>query len=242
MKLAVVCCTYARPKLLAEAIESFLRQDYPAHLREMIVLDDAGQYAAQSGNGWAIVSIARRFRTLGEKRNAAAALTSPDADAYVVWDDDDIYLPRALTAHAAALQQAEWSLPGEVFVERRDGTLQRRESRGMFHSGWAYSRAAFQRVGGYPFMQSGQDQGLARRFRRAGISPTDPLAGQLAPQLIYRWQTTSCWHLSALDRATGYQQLTARAEQRPRNLSVRPNWRRDYAALAHQHGKESTRP
>jgi len=228
MKLAVVCCTFARPHLLPEAIESFLRQDYPAELREMIVLDDAGQYATQAGDGWRIVSIARRFRTLGEKRNAAAALASPDADAYVVWDDDDIYLPHALSAHAAALRTAAWSLPGEVYVERCDGTLRRRGSKGMFHSAWAYTRAAFELVGGYPFQQSGQDRGLAQRFRAAEVAAVDPLSDGTEPYLIYRWQTTACWHLSALDRATGYEQLAGCVSSGRRNHWVRPGWRRDY--------------
>ena len=38
MKIAAICCTYKRPKQLATAIESFLRQDYPSELREMICL------------------------------------------------------------------------------------------------------------------------------------------------------------------------------------------------------------
>jgi len=55
-------------------IHCFLEQDYPAGQRELIVLDDAGQYENQSGPGWRLVSTAQRFPTLGEKRNAAAAL------------------------------------------------------------------------------------------------------------------------------------------------------------------------
>src|SRR5690606_40696836 len=81
VKIAAICCTYKRPTLLAEAIECFIRQDYPAELRELIVLDDAGQYGNQRGDGWRIVSLPVRFRTLGEKRNASAALVSADCEA-----------------------------------------------------------------------------------------------------------------------------------------------------------------
>ncbi len=94
MKLAAICCTYRRPRELATAVECFLRQDYVD--REMIVLDDAGQFAPDALDGLPRVKLVTspvRFRTLGEKRNASAALASPDVDAYCVWDDDDIYLP-----------------------------------------------------------------------------------------------------------------------------------------------------
>jgi glycosyltransferase involved in cell wall biosynthesis len=109
MKLAALCCTYRRPHLLGQLIESFLRQNYPRELRELVILDDAGQYENQEGDGWRLVSIPRRFHSLGEKRNACAALASPDAEGFLVADDDDIYLPHWFSATAEALQRADWS-------------------------------------------------------------------------------------------------------------------------------------
>jgi len=100
MKIACLCCTYNRPEQLAEAIESFQRQTYPLAKRELIVLDDAGQYDEQMGPGWWLLSLGKRFRTLGEKPNACAALASADVDAFAVWDDDDICLPWHLEAMA----------------------------------------------------------------------------------------------------------------------------------------------
>ena len=84
MKLAALCCTFHRPHLLGQLIESFLRQDYPRHLRELAILDDAGQYDNQAGEGWRLISVPARFRTLGEKRNACAALASPDAEGFLI--------------------------------------------------------------------------------------------------------------------------------------------------------------
>jgi hypothetical protein len=77
MKLAALCCTYQRPHLLGQLIESFRRQDYPLSMRELIILDDAGQYENQHEDGWRLISVPSRFATLGEKRNACAALASP---------------------------------------------------------------------------------------------------------------------------------------------------------------------
>jgi glycosyltransferase involved in cell wall biosynthesis len=130
MKLAALCCTFRRPHTLGQLVESFLRQVYPADLRELVILDDAGQYENQTGEGWRLVSIPARFRSLGEKRNACAALASPDVDGFLVADDDDIYLPHWFQATADALSQAEWSRLGLVLLEEGDG-LREVESEGL---------------------------------------------------------------------------------------------------------------
>ena len=42
LKVSCFCCTYGRPDVLEEAIESFLRQDYEGP-KELIVLNDFTQ-------------------------------------------------------------------------------------------------------------------------------------------------------------------------------------------------------
>ena len=134
---------------MPHAIESFLRQDYP--VRELVILDDAGQYPASlRGHRWQVVSIATRFRTLGEKRNAVAALASSDADILAVWDDDDIYLPWHLSAMVMALAEHDVAIPSFCYIEDHKG-LRQTKTKGLFHPGWAFRRAAFDQVNGYPF-------------------------------------------------------------------------------------------
>ena len=185
MKIAVVCVTYNRPRQLGQMIRCFERQDYAP--RELVILDDAGQYASTEGPGWRLTSVAERFPTLGEKRNAAARLVSSDAAALAVWDDDDLYMPWALRASVAALEHAAWSRPGLVLHPQPDGSLQQHRTGGLFHSGWAYRRDAFDRAGGYPHIDNGEDQGLAERFRRLGVAQSDPLALGFPPFLVYCW-------------------------------------------------------
>ncbi len=205
MKIAAICCTYKRPKLLAEAVECFLRQDYPATKREMIVLDDAGQYENQVGDGWRIVASPVRFRTLGEKRNASAALVSPDVDAYCVWDDDDIYLPWHMSAAAVALANADYTIPSVVLIDKKDH-LDRKANQGLFHGAWAFRREAFEKVCGYPFIQSGQDQGLLKRFKASNLRRADPIHFDTRPSYVYRWFTAHKQHISALGK-DGYEVL-----------------------------------
>ena len=227
MKLGAICCTYKRPKELAFAIECFLRQDYPAELRELIVLDDAGQYANQAGNRWRLVSLPVRFRTLGEKRNASAALVSPDVDASCVLDDDDIYLPWHISAAAAALKDAEYTIPTVIYTDKRD-RLERKTNQYLFHGAWAFRREAFERVGGYPFMQSGQDQGLLRRFKAAQLRRADPIQQDPRPSYVYRWCTVHNRHISAMGK-DGYERLGQLAAAPVTTLV--PRWDRDWVKL-----------
>ncbi len=224
MKIAAVCCTYLRPVPLGQLIHCFLKQDYPAGLRELVVLDDAGQYADQSGPGWRLVSAPRRFPTLGQKRNAATAFVSADVEALAVWDDDDVYLPWALRASAAALEEAPWSRPSVVLHPNPGGTLRQHRTRGLFHAGWAYRRGAFARVGGYPpEMSNGEDQGLAARFTAAGLAAADPMTLGFRPFYVYRWGKAGGWHLSGLG-PRGYAKLgTMAANHEPQAaLNIAP--------------------
>ena len=202
MKIAAVCCTYLRPKSLGQMIYCFLQQDYEH--RELVIVDDAGQYDGQQGDRWRLVSVERRFPSLGEKRNAAAALVSEDVEALAVWDDDDGYLPWALRASVAALQQADWSRPSLVLHAQVDGTLRQRRTGGLFHGGWAYRRAAFARLGGYPPINNGEDRGLAQRLQRAGVRQADPCQLGFRPFYVYGWGRG--WHLSGMG-PLGYRRL-----------------------------------
>jgi glycosyltransferase involved in cell wall biosynthesis len=92
--VSCICMTYGRPEVLEEAIHSFLLQDY-AGRKEMIVLNDyAEQTLLLDHSEVRVVNCPKRFRTVGEKMNAAVALASHDV--LFVWDDDDIYLPHRL--------------------------------------------------------------------------------------------------------------------------------------------------
>jgi len=206
MKIAAVCCTYHRPQSLGEMIYCFLRQDYPAERRELIILDDAGQYEAEQHDRWRLVSTDRRYPSLGEKRNAAAALVSDDVDALAVWDDDDLYLPWALSTSAAALERAEWSCPSRVLLPRPDGTLVQHLTGGLYHGAWAYRRELFEQLGGYPAMNNGEDQSFSRRLQRAGVAPVDPLRHDQPPFYVYATQPKDAWHLSHMGR-DGYERL-----------------------------------
>jgi hypothetical protein len=223
VNIAAVCCTYRRPKQLGYLIHCFLVQDYPAKQRELVVLDDTGQYDSQEGHRWRLISVPHRYPTLGEKRNAAAALVSHQVQALAVWDDDDLYLPWALRACAAALQRAPWSRPSLVLHPQKNGSLTQHQTGGLFHGGWAYARKVFQQVGGYPAQNNGEDQALARRLQRAGVPQADPIRLGMKPFYVYCWGSGDGWHLSGMG-PDGYQRLRGpRPAKTPLAITAPPN-------------------
>ena len=226
MKLGVACCTYLRPTTLGELICSYERQDYPLASRSMIVLDDAGQYTEQSGPGWRLVSVAARYCSLGEKRNAAAALLPKDVDAIVIADDDDIYLPHWLSAHASALANADWSVPSQVF-ELTGNQARRIRNWGTYHAAWAYRKSMFDKLGGYSFLNNGEDQEFADRARLAGFSSGDPCL--FAPPFFMHRRGETLYQMSDLDDPD-----YASLECLPRisNPAIKIEWRRDYVEMA----------
>ena len=226
MKLAALCCTYLRPTGLGQLIECFLRQDYPRDLRELVILDDAGQYENQSGEGWRLVSIPHRFNSLGEKRNACAALASPDVEGFLIADDDDIYLPHWFRTQAESLKKADWSRPGLVLVEHNDG-LREAETAGLYHGGWAFRKSSFYRVIGYGPHNNGEDQELAHRLSQAGVTEIDPCTFA-EPFYVYRYDNNS-YHLSYLDDR-GYRELGSNNERKS-STTIPIGWSRDWDKL-----------
>ncbi|NQU20460.1 MAG: hypothetical protein HQ567_04195 [Candidatus Nealsonbacteria bacterium] len=143
-----------------------------------------------------------------------------------MWDDDDIYLPW----HLEAMTRVFESLSDEVWLDRRT-TLQRKKTGGLFHGSWGFTREALLPIGGYPPMQSGQDQALAGRFRAAGVGVTSP---EGLPSYIYRWFThENARHISALGK-DGYE----RCGQEPivRRKVVVPGWERDWEGMVGEIG------
>ena len=200
MKICCVCCTYLRAHLLGQLIQCFLEQDFPAADRELVILDDAGEYAPQRGDRWQLISINRRFRSLGEKRNAISALASADCEALAIWDDDDLYLPHALTAVDWALRRAPLCRPSQVLYEdppRQPTRLLRRETGGLYQGSWAYRIEAFDRVGGYAHgLSNGEDQDFLQRLEAAGIQTADPIAGGHDPYYIYHSEYNDSFRMS----------------------------------------------
>jgi len=108
--IAWLCCTYKRPKLLGQLVHCFLTQDYEGP-KQLLILDDNDEYRGQSGEGWKIISVPDRYPSLGEKRNALAAMVGDDVDILCPVDDDDLQLPHSMRAHVESMERSGRSCP-----------------------------------------------------------------------------------------------------------------------------------
>jgi len=172
MKITAFCPTLNRPELLGRLIKCFEHQTYEN--RELIILDDGGQYKNQCGDRWELVSVQRRFRSLGEKNNAAIAMASFDSEAVLKADDDDIYMPWWFESMAEAFERGAWVQPRYAidFVEGewvQVATHNPKNTNFCYHGCWGYLRSLIERTGGYHPEYAGDDQEYDRRLRALGM-------------------------------------------------------------------------
>lgn len=227
-KISCQCITYGRPGLLDEAVESFLRQDYPGE-KELVILNDCDSLTLECDLPEVkLINLPYRMRTIGEKRNACVALCS--GQIIFPWDDDDIHLPHRISYSLQQMRNQMYYKSKQLWYWKH-GQLNPAPVETVAHAMGCWSVEFFDRVGGYPHIQSGQDAGLENLFQ-------GPLRDvQHAPDewvyYIYRFPGTGSYHLSASGYGKGYEQ----AEQyvRQKNIAgtyrIVPQWKQDYLKL-----------
>ncbi len=239
--VSCMCLTYGRPNLLEEAIQSFLLQDYVGP-KELIVLNDCvAQQLEFEHPEVSVVNISRRFRTVGEKRNACAALAAHDL--LFVWDDDDIFLPHRISYSVRMFEAKKGFFKPSRAFSLNDGKLSGPKSN-LFHSGGCFSKQLFDEAHGYCHMGSGQDMELELAFEKIigrgknydGIRPEEIY-------YLYRWGGTGSFHLSGFGRdkpgtESGNQKTAKYVEKQiaQRNVpsgfvKLTPQWQTDYRAM-----------
>jgi hypothetical protein len=153
--VVALCPTFRHPKLLANSLWLWLRQDYPIEKRQLIILDDAGTYkTVQSGTGWRMLSTNKRANSLPEKYNMLLGMVPWGTENVLIWEDDDIYLKNYVSTHVKVLKQHELSKPAKVFTDcGPNATIQSENGAGRFHSNMGFKHDLIKRVGGWPVTQ-----------------------------------------------------------------------------------------
>lgn len=240
MKIALLTITWRRPALLGRLIECFNRQTHPD--REMIVLDDGGDYPDQpQGDRWRIVSVNRRFRSLGSKRNACAAMASPDAEGFLIMDDDDFLFPWGIAATSRALENAPWAQPRAAFEWDQEGNLIRQETFGRrrpryidYHSGWSYRRKTFEEARGYPLVGE-EDTYLRDQLVEAHGPGTDTICQEFPEPFVIYGTPEMVYRISYLYNAFRGQEMHAKtwftAATMPPQGIFAVGWDKDYLAI-----------
>lgn len=194
--IVALCPTFNHPELLANSVALWEIQDYPADRRFLVISDDGGAFDHwQTGENWHLFRHSQRFPSLPHKYNDMAMWGrryKPDMsgppDAYLVWEDDDLYLPGYVSAHARVLAEHELSKPG-VVVSDYPGYLIEEPASGRFHSTLGFRRELFQRIGGWPLTRRADfDQQMIAALQSAARSAGDPFA-EGSIEFVYRWHT-----------------------------------------------------
>lgn len=197
-KVSCLCPTYEPRDSLMDAIQCFLNQEYQN--RELIILDDWKRH------GWShaiekerVIYLwsPRRFRTLPEKYNALVGLSR--GEILIPWEDDDLYATWHISTHAAAIEDAwltriskptvcEQQMPDGKTYRRRDVDNHRFR---RFHASIAYTRSAFESVGGYPITARADfDQQFMAKLQK-WTTLVDPIDVDPRPSYTNRWRQSS---------------------------------------------------
>jgi hypothetical protein len=242
--VSCICLTYGRPEVLEEAIYSFLCQDYPGR-KELVVLNDyEEQHLTCDHPDVQVFNIPKRFRTVGEKMNAAVALAAHDL--LFVWDDDDIYLPHRLRFSVARFEPHKgFFKPDKAWVWNHGEVSG--PATNLFHVGSCWSRALFDAVRGYSAEGTGYDLVFERRLQQHFPNSITPYA--IEPHdiyYLYRWAGTGSYHMSGFGsyqagHNVGHQDVEAFVHQRASQGHIRrghvplqPHWQADYRQLVAQ--------
>ena len=250
-RLACLCPTYKRPNCVANVAACFLRQTYPVDLRRLFVLDDAGQYRGETkltalgthkyAGRIRVESYDSRYPTLPAKfdRLVELAKAEPDGwqpDAFVVWEDDDVFLPWHLQSIADAILAGGQYLTSHTVhstYEQPMGDTILEGADGRFHSSWAFTANLLNRVGGYPHtdrLDFDQQLGTALSSQGGGPHLYSYPQGP-PPSYVYRWGN-GIYHGSQQGEQ-GFRNLWSNLDQLPAPYvgTLEPNMDRETTLL-----------
>jgi hypothetical protein len=231
MLVSAICPTYGRPPnyqhLVEEAIECFVRQETAVE-RELVILNDCpGQELVCHVAGVRVINHPVRYRTLGEKYNAM--IIQARGDVIFPWEDDDLSLPWRIEQATQTLAQGY-----EYFNPRRtwylDGNGWHHEhAHGYCHNASAFTRSAWERVGGYQRVSGAQDAMMDAALQ-TGVATAPPLPDDPSVwPYVYRWGVSD-FHLSAYGGGDQVWNQHGGKPVQPGRYVLRPHWREDYLA------------
>lgn len=230
-KVSVFVATYNRVAtnkyLLEECVQSFLNQDYPN--KELVIVNDhPKQTIVYEHPNVHIFNLGIRFKTLGEKLNAAVGFCT--GDILMPHDDDDVTLKCHISDAVARLGDFSYWNPRGYFYWPATNKVQHPGSIGYCHNCSAFTKEAFKKVGGYPSVSGPQDAHMDGLLRK--LNDTSPLvhSGPSEWTFIYRFGQHGI-HLSAFgDTEKAYREYEAKATSSG-TFILNPHWRYPYEEL-----------
>lgn len=250
--ISAKCITFGRVNLLEEAIESFLKQDYPKDRCELIIVND---YPLQSLELMApvdnikIYNLDKTFSTIGEKENYA--IERCQGDIIAVWDDDDIALENHLSNIAKFWKKDTNLLHWQNGVFYNEPVITKLMSLG--NSGIAYSKKAWETIGKSPIENAGGDMTLVVALHNLGrdkVVLANPPDEEVS--WFYRWSMPSeqVYHQSGqgtdiegkpniIQRHSAHiEKLRLQGKIPTGRIHLVPEWKHNYSQMLKEYNNE----
>lgn len=153
--------TYGRVEFLEESLHSFLIQEYDGEKELVIVNDYPLQELIFDHPNVRIFNLNKTFDYLGDKENYATSLCKGNIIAQ--WDDDDLALPNHLQNieryFVPRTDLLQWA--NAIFMNAPNIS----SLTGVGNSGLVYSKACWEKIGGYPKENAGYDMSFVMKIR-----------------------------------------------------------------------------
>ncbi|MFI5914702.1 glycosyltransferase family 2 protein [Dactylosporangium sp. NPDC051541] len=103
--VGVIIPTRNRPELLRRAVAGIVAQDYPGHVRTIVIFDQHDPDAGLCRGGERPLDVLPNLRKPGLAGARNTGIVALDTDLVAFCDDDDVWLPTKLRRQVHALQQ-----------------------------------------------------------------------------------------------------------------------------------------
>ena len=225
------CITYGRIELLEEAIECFLRQDYPGE-KELVILNDNKEQILEFNHPEVrIINKFERYNTIGEKRDAC--VDKCKGQIILPWDDDDISLPWRISVTIEEMKNHNYFKPKAFWFSNKGKIQEKPNRKSEAHAMGGWSKEIYNKIGGYGSINSGQDTSFEKRMRKTDFRDERDISKDKV-FYIYRWGTGH-YHLSGYgyDSKKGFDTIKNRIEKGNETMKVvlKPHWKEDYVSL-----------
>jgi glycosyltransferase involved in cell wall biosynthesis len=242
VKYSLRCPTFGRVHTLQECLHSFLIQDYPQDMFELVIVND---YPLQTLHfdhpNVKIFNLKKTFTTIGEKENFT--IENCSGDIILTWDDDDIALSNHLKNIDKYWQEGTdimfWG-NAAYYNEPNISSLG-----GVGNSGMVFSKKAWEKAGKSPILNAGGDMVFANKIKEFGhIVYAHPPNNEVS--WFYRWSLPSgpgVYHQSGMGtdtpdrdnvviRNAHHVEYMRRIGRIPTgDIFLKPAWRFDYQKL-----------
>lgn len=228
-KVSCMCVTYGRTSVVDEVVHSFLLQDYPGE-KELIILNDLDGLELKGDFPNVIIyNEKERYKSLGLKTNECIRRCS--GEIIMIWDDDDISLANRISVTVNGIKNRGFFKPSRTLFYTGDKmTL---ETKNIPTCSAAYTKEAWEEVGGFPDIDSGLDQVFEQRLAAQGLYDLQFIEDE-ATSFIYRWFVVPGYHTSAFGWGKGKEEATKYVkDNKIKGIHhIKPHWKEDYFALA----------